>query len=262
MGSGRVPAAQVDRQMGPSLRIGIAGIAVGLDDGAPLGAIRYEVLERLPLGVGNPLEPDASGIVGVDDLDAANDRHLPDQASALSTFSEGVALLPERNERLVDLHFPREPRPIRVDHRSSQLLQDKPGGLVCDSELRLKLEGGDAVGMGCDQIGGQEPFPERQVRAVHDGSGDHRGLVAAPRRMAHAVRIDMDALAFPDKRPRLQTPAFGASAMRALETALPPLPGEVVGTGVVVREVGRELLERRRSVAAPACWKELRHAAP
>lgn len=107
-----------------------------------------------------------------------------------------------------------------------------------------------------DEIGGQEPLPQRQVRAVHHGSGDQRGLVAATSPPPLAVLIDVDTLAFPDPRPRLQPPGAVAATLRAFEAVLPPFLRQVLGARKIVGEVRSELLQRRGPIFCPASWKQ------
>ena len=68
----------------------------------------------------------------INDLDGANDEDLPGVAG----FEECIALA-ERDFRLIDFNDPFERFPIRIDHRSPQLLRQQPCGLVGDPELVL-----------------------------------------------------------------------------------------------------------------------------
>src|SRR2546427_3740778 len=66
-------------------------------------------------------------------------RIFPDLAGSKSCCR------PEGNFGLVDLDHALQRRALGIDHRSSQLLRQQPGGLVGNAELGLELEGRHAV---------------------------------------------------------------------------------------------------------------------
>jgi hypothetical protein len=101
-----------------------------------------------------------------------------------------------------------------------------------------------------DQMGGQEPGPERQVGSVHHGAGDDGNLLPAGLEFAVLGRLLSAALPDPGLRPEL--PPAAAAAVRTHEAVRPPLLGQVGCARPVVGEGRRELLERRRAVVFPA----------
>lgn len=174
-----------------------------------------------------------------------------------------MGLLPVRYVRLDDLDHVSKSFPVWIDHRAVELVEQQPRGLVADdTELGLQLERRHAVRMRRDEIGRQEPLPWRQVRAVHYGSGDQGGLVAAARPLPLAVPIDVDALTLPDPRPRLQPLGAVAAALEAFEPVPPPFRRQVFSARKIVGEVRSEFLQRRRAILGPAWRKQaFAHAA-
>ena len=112
-------------------------------------------------------------------LDAGGRQHLALVAAPVP--AGGPIVLATQGDRcLVDLHQAVERGASRGDHRPAQLGSEQPGRLVrSQSQLRLQLQGGDAVGVGGHQIRRPEPDGERQLRGVHHRAGGHRGLPAA-----------------------------------------------------------------------------------
>lgn len=121
----------------PALRRPLVGaVAVGDDQRFPLRVLRHEALQRLAVG---HLNPHASRIELVDDLDSADENHLAYRAATLPS-ADGISLLPVRHVRLVDLHDAPQQLPVRIDHRAAELMEQQPGGLVAgDAELGLEL---------------------------------------------------------------------------------------------------------------------------
>src|ERR1700736_2422448 len=66
----------------------------------------------------------------VDHLDGAGDEDLPGFGRI-----EKAVVGAERNFGLVDLDHALQRLALGIDHRSSQLLRQQPGSLVCDAEL-------------------------------------------------------------------------------------------------------------------------------
>jgi hypothetical protein len=62
-----------------------------------------------------------------------------------------------RKRHIVTDNHALQPLALGIDHRSSQLLRQQPGGLVCDAELGLELECRHAVRVGCHEMRGPEP---------------------------------------------------------------------------------------------------------
>ena len=85
----------------------------------------------------------------------------------------------ERNFGLVDLDHALQRLALGIDHRSSQLLRQQPGSLVCDAELGLELECRHAVRVGCHQMRGPEPHGQRQLGPVHHRASCDRRLTTA-----------------------------------------------------------------------------------
>lgn len=93
--------------------------------------------------------------------------------------------------------------------------------------------------MGREQMRGEEPSAQRQVRRVHDGAGGGGSLLVT-------------ASAFEGGSLGLQSPAFNATAVRAGKAVRPALGDQIFGARCVVREGRHELLQRRRFVVLPA----------
>lgn len=106
------------------------------------------------------------------------------------------------------------------------------------------------------EVGRQEPLAQRQVRSVHDRSGDRRGLVTTACPRPFTLGVLPNALTFPDPRPCLKPPGTVAATLRAFEAASPPFLGQVFRTRVVVGEVRGELLQRWRPILGPTGWKQ------
>lgn len=62
-------------------------------------------------------------------------------------------------------------------HDLQQLVFELPGGVVSDAKLPGQLQCRDATLALGQQINGQKPGGQRQVRAMEDGAGGQRGLV-------------------------------------------------------------------------------------
>lgn len=107
--------------------------------------------------------------------------------------------------------------PILLDevHGLADLVLEHPGRGVEDAELAVQLQGRDAVLGGADQLHGQEPRPQRQLRVLQDSSDDQAALAAA-------AGAQMEQLATPAGRPRRI-----AAAARAPEAIRPALPGRM-----------------------------------
>src|SRR6202165_5875612 len=93
-------------------------------------------------------------------------------------FKECIALA-ERDFSLIDFNDSFERFPIRIDHRSPQLLRQQPRGLAGDAELVHQLTRRHTVGMGCHEMRCPKPCRQRQFGAMHRRSRRDRGLPAA-----------------------------------------------------------------------------------
>ena len=111
--------------------------------------------------------------VVIDHLDGPDDKNFP----RITRLEEGIAFT-ERNFRLIDLNDPLQWLAIRINHRSPQLLRQKPGCLVGDAELVLQLSRPNAVGMRRHEMRGPEPRRQRQFGTMHRRARRDRGLSA------------------------------------------------------------------------------------
>ena len=147
-----------------------------------------------------------------------------------------IVLAPQGDRRLVELHQAIERCTSRGDHRPAQLGAEQPGRLVrSQPQLRLQLQGGDAVGVGGHQVRRPEPDGERQLRAVHHRAGGHRGLPGAGG-------------ALPGERLGRELPALRVPARRAAEPVRPAQLCKIRGTRRLVRKATLKLDERARKV--------------
>lgn len=215
----------------------VALVIVGPDMAATFDIAVDEALERSATVVGDDLQPDAARPVALLQFDRADDGDLADGAAPLAA-AHRVVQRAEWDGRLVHLDIAGEHGAVGVDHGPAELVEQQPRGLVgAEVELGLKLEGRHAVGVGGQQVGGQEPRPQGHLGAVHDGSGGHRGLPPA-------------VTAFPRPTLGLELPATDGPAFGADEALGPAACLQVGGTGVIVGEPLLERLERRRAVLA------------
>ena len=162
--------------------------------------------------------------VAIDHLDSSDNEDF----SGVAGIEERVACA-ERDFRLIDLDDPFERLPVRIDHRSPQLLCQQPGGLVGEAELILQLPRRHPVGMRRHQMRGPKPNRQRELRAMHHGPCRDRGLTTA---VETFVRV----------RPALQCRRTAATARRADEAARPAPFEQECRAG---RLVGKRFLELR-----------------
>ena len=100
--------------------------------------------------------------VAIDHLDGPDDEDF----AGIAGLEECIAFT-EGNFRLIDFDDPLQWFAIWIDHRSSQLLRQQPGGLVGDAELVLQLSRRHAVGMRRHEMCGPEPCRQRQLGTMH-----------------------------------------------------------------------------------------------
>ncbi len=218
--------------------VGVGRVAVRPDGAALGGGAGNESVERLAVVTGDGHQPNTSRRLAVFEFDRASDGDLADRAAAL-TAANGFVLRAEGNSGFVDLDNAFKRVSVGIDHGLPESVQQEPRALVrTNAELRLKLERRDAVRVSGDQMGGEEPSAERQVRPVHDGASRNRRLLVA-----------LGAL--PMVRFRFQLPALLTLAVRAAKAVWPTLLRQIFGTGRVVRKHRHELLQRRRLVLGP-----------
>ena len=220
------------------IHAGIRGKPIG-EDGRAKGRVRGdEIFQGLAAIIADQRQPDATGLAAFDALDSADDEDFPVVTAAL-TARDRIVFRPEGDAGLVDLDHPRQWISIGIHHGFPQLVQEQPRRLVgADPEFPLELQGGNAVGMGRDEMRGDEPCAQRQMCPVHDRAGGNRGLPAARG-------------AFERPRLRLQLPTLPRLTARADEAIGPTPPLEPVSAGVVVGKARHELLERWRAVVLP-----------
>lgn len=223
-------------------KTGVGLVAVRPNLGTGNGNRGHELVQGHAGVVGDRCQPDATGDLSVVQFDRSGDRHFADRTPSLTT-GNGFVLGPERNDRLVDFDNSLKGITVGIDHGLAQLVQEQPSGLVrTDTELRLQLQGGNAVGMGGEQVRCKEPRPERQVRPVHDRPGRHGRLLPARR-------------AFPGPGLGFEPPALGTTAGTAKALG-PTLLGEVIGASAVVMERVHERLQRGRAIVLPTAGHE------
>ena len=144
--------------------------------------------ERLPIcGVVRcyGFQSDPSGFVAWEPLNGADNEDLADRTVAAPS-DYGLGVCPECDLRLIDLHLSFQRSAIRIDHSSTELVEQQPGSLVGAEpefrlELELELERGDRVGVGCHKVSCEELCAQRQVRPVHHRACDHGCLAPASR---------------------------------------------------------------------------------
>ncbi len=79
------------------------------------------------------------------EFDGADEMQFADLAAALAA-GDWIGLGAVGDIAFVDLDEVFEQRPVGIDHGAPQFLEHQPGGLVrAEAELRLQLQGGDAV---------------------------------------------------------------------------------------------------------------------
>ena len=182
------------------------GIAAQLGAGeaahaAQLDALRMAVViglhrgdeRELVLGAASALSRPFAAQVGIIDLDAAGER-LP---------------------------------LVTLVHDLQQLVLELPGGVVADAELPGQLQRRETILALGQQIDGQEPGGERQMRGMEDGAGGERGLM-------------MTAMAL--VKPTRELAAGGVATVGAHE----PLGPAMLEEGCLALRFRAVLLEKRR----------------
>src|ERR1019366_6635967 len=160
--------------------------------------------------------------VAIDHFDGSSNEDF----SGVAGIEESVAGT-EWDFRLIYFNDPFEGSPVRIDHRSPQLLCQQPGGPIGEAELILQLPRRHSVGMRRHQMRGPKPNRQRQLGAVQRCARRDRGLPAAIG-------------AFVSVRPALQRRRATIAAHRADE-AIRPAPVEQKRRATSL--VGERLLE-------------------
>src|ERR671937_203659 len=181
-------------------------------------------------------EPGQAGVttpaVGMDDRPALDVGDDPGPERALAGIGKDREPNPPR-PGAADLAPKRGS--LGGDHRSAQLLEHEPGGLVATQPgLALKLLGRDPGRVGGDQVGGPEPEAKRGAGAMHDRSRGHRRLMVA-------------ASALPEVA-ALEHPGPLAAAGGAAVAVWPARGRQVLEARRVFREALLELHDRAREV--------------
>ena len=189
---------------------------IGLDEGVQ--TVGREIVDCREA---DPTRPPA------DDLDGADNKQLAGMAASRRTGDGGVlgAMI---DRGLIDFHEAGQGVALGRDHGAAELGGQQPGALIgAEAELPPQLKGRDAVGMGGHQVSRPEPHDQRQLGAVHDGSGLDRGLAAA-------------AAAFVSPTLGLEAPGAIVAAAGTAKAIGPADGGKIGGAGSVVRKATLE----------------------
>jgi len=218
--------------------VGVGRVAVR-PDGAPLGGgAGHESVERLAVVTSDWHQADSSGRLAVLEFYRASYGDLANGATPL-TAADWFVLRAEGNGGLVDLDNSFKRVAVRVNHRLTESVKQEPSTLVrADAELRLKLEGGNAVRVRRNEMSSKELCAQRQMGSVHHRPGGNRRLLVT------LGTLPMVRLGF-------QPPALFTLAMRTAKAVWPTLLGKVFRAGRVVRKYRHERLQRRRLVLGP-----------
>lgn len=165
----------------------IRRVAIGEDRGRGQSVLEDERMQRFSAVATDRFQPNTTRSPVLPPFHCTNDIELADGTASLSSAdwlvlgTEGYAALVYFHDRVGATQW----ITFGIDHRSAELMEKQPGGLVgADPELCLKLQRRNAVRVCGNQVGSQEPLPERQVRLVHDRARDDRGLFSARRQLA------------------------------------------------------------------------------
>jgi hypothetical protein len=153
--------------------------AVGANLAAARDVIEHEVGQRVLGDVSDAPHAHPPGRLAAF-LDGDHHDRLADRAAATG------ALAPRADVALIDLHGAREQLAAREDHRSAQLVQPCPGGLIAaQPQDSLKAERGDTLLLVDDVPDSPQPSDQGCARAREDRAGCDRRLRAA----LHAAEI-------------------------------------------------------------------------
>lgn len=154
-------------------------------------------------------ELDAQGMAGVAGGDGGHEGHLVGRAptaNARTLAAEvGVIELDHARQRCLA---------VAQGHGMHQLVMDQPGGAVGGAQMAHQGQGRQpSLGL-ADQVHRQEPGPQGQLGAVHQGARRQRGLVSAGSALVELAR------AMPDDV------VIGPVATRAAKALGPALRGQ------------------------------------
>lgn len=200
-----------------------------------------KAVQRRPGPVRDRLQTDAARISVFGELDCPYDLDFWRNVALARLTLDQIHALPEGHLGLVDLHDILEQPALGVGHRSTELVQQEPGGLVAaEADLRLQLDRRDAVRVAGNDVGRHEPGAQGKVAAVHQRARRHRCLAAA-------------FAALPGGATALQRPSPAAAAFGAHEAIRPAALRKIARARLLVREARVELLARHRPVVGPSC---------
>lgn len=168
----------------------------------------------------DPLHPNSSDVSAAD-LGGNGHQGLASDVSAAS------ALLNPSNERLIDFHLAAKRLTARADHRASEFVKPRPGGLVApNAQYTIQTEGTGPVLLSDDPPHDLKPKAERLSSVLQNGPRRHRDFPAT-------------ALAVQELTSR--EPSSIALASGAAEAVRPSQLNEVLPAGLVVSKAPCEL---------------------
>lgn len=166
-------------------KAGVAEPAVGMDDRADGDVGADKRCQRRGGSISEQLQPQPPGAVAAN-LDRDPDQRLAATLSAAPQVGVAVA-----EEALVDLDLACQWLALRRDHRTTQLVQDRPGCLVAgQTQLPAQLQRRDPRPVRADQIGGPEPHGQRQVKDPGKLGGSDARLRPGGRRCSCDVETE------------------------------------------------------------------------
>jgi len=159
-------------------------------------------------------------------------RHDNGRFSAFELTTASPTGLRPTDPGVVELDVAMQRFTRRVDHRTSQFVQQHPGGFVsAESQLLLEQERGDPPFVRRHEIRGPEPHGERHLSVVKNRSGGQRDLVSARNTSPASVL---------HHRVRLRVATSWAA-----ESIGPATRGQILLAGLLGRELALELTQVR-----------------
>lgn len=189
---------------------------IGVDGRSGLDGLADERREARRRDVGNVLDADPPEALRFAHLHGDGHNGLLVRLASMSPFFLAAHVA------LVDLHDSRQAIAARPNHRTAELVEPRPGGLIAvNTEHPLEGQGVGSVLVAGDLPGGDEPQLERLTGSLEDRSG--RDVCSAP-----ALGIEGS----PRRAPWLPSVA----ARRADKAVRPAQPLQEAFAGVFVRE--------------------------
>lgn len=150
--------------------------AIGVDGGTGFDVPCGELPDRCRAEVGNDFHSNSPGGTPAPLDGHENQRSL----ASLELAAAAEPCLGSTHPRIVNFNFAPEGLSVPVDHRSTKLVEDHPGGLVsADSELALEQQGRETSFVRRHQVRSPEPCGEWGLGVVKNGRSCQRHLVAA-----------------------------------------------------------------------------------